>query len=258
MSFPLTNPLPPAVAEIAARMALPKRRARPRLAPQFSTLEPDIRDGVATWRAGAGPAVLLLHGWEDDHSLWTPLIEPLIEAGFSVVGADLPGHGFSPAACGSTLDCAALVAQAVAAFGPFYCVVAHSYGCPISVLAQREFGLSSDRFVLIAAARAQREQIHRLAARNGLTADEAMLLVEHYESRAGRSIDAFDLADWAKEMTKPALVIHSLDDDACPFEGAEAIAAHWPGGELYLTDQLGHRLVVQDSATIARILQFLG
>src|SRR3546814_5611391 len=44
-----------------------------------------------------GPVVLLVHGWEDDHLSWAPLIDRLVAAGYRVLAPDLPGHGRSPA-----------------------------------------------------------------------------------------------------------------------------------------------------------------
>jgi pimeloyl-ACP methyl ester carboxylesterase len=51
--------------------------------------------------AGSGPAVLLLHGWGGDHSVWNAQIEPLSEK-LHVLAPDLRGHGRSPAPDGST------------------------------------------------------------------------------------------------------------------------------------------------------------
>ncbi|MBK6704399.1 MAG: hypothetical protein IPG56_12060 [Caulobacteraceae bacterium] len=38
---------------------------------------------------------MLVHGWQDDNSLWSPLISALGEIGIASVAFDLPGHGFS-------------------------------------------------------------------------------------------------------------------------------------------------------------------
>lgn len=47
---------------------------------------------------GAGPAIVLLHGWSYDLHLWDALASRLLEAGWRVIRLDLRGHGRSPAA----------------------------------------------------------------------------------------------------------------------------------------------------------------
>lgn len=46
---------------------------------------------------GAGPAVVLLHGFPLTAAMWSAQIDPLTAAGFRVVMPDLRGHGESPA-----------------------------------------------------------------------------------------------------------------------------------------------------------------
>jgi pimeloyl-ACP methyl ester carboxylesterase len=58
-------------------------------------------------------------------------------------------------------------------------------------------------------------------------------------------------------MTAKALILHSFDDDACPYANAQALAELWPGAELFLTDELGHRLIAQDQASVQRIVDFV-
>jgi 3-oxoadipate enol-lactonase len=66
---------------------------------------------LATRAAGSGPAVLWLHGYTMDSSLWEPLWERL--PGWRHIGVDLPGHGASaPWEPGASLaDTAARVAE---------------------------------------------------------------------------------------------------------------------------------------------------
>jgi pimeloyl-ACP methyl ester carboxylesterase len=42
---------------------------------------------------GEGPAVLLLHQLYSNRSSWTPLMQPLLDAGFKVLAVDLRGYG---------------------------------------------------------------------------------------------------------------------------------------------------------------------
>jgi pimeloyl-ACP methyl ester carboxylesterase len=45
--------------------------------------------------AGAGPDVLLLHGFPDSHALWRRQIPALVEAGFRVIAPDMRGFGLT-------------------------------------------------------------------------------------------------------------------------------------------------------------------
>lgn len=47
--------------------------------------------------AGQGPAVVLLHGFPDNHIVWRKQIAPLVQAGFRVLTPDLRGCGDSEA-----------------------------------------------------------------------------------------------------------------------------------------------------------------
>lgn len=51
---------------------------------------------VAYWRAGAGPAVVLLHGWTLDRRMWAPQIEVLARTSL-VIAPDRRGFGRSSA-----------------------------------------------------------------------------------------------------------------------------------------------------------------
>lgn len=44
---------------------------------------------------GPGPAVLMLHGWPDDSSLWRLLYPQLVQFGFRAIAIDFIGHGAS-------------------------------------------------------------------------------------------------------------------------------------------------------------------
>jgi haloacetate dehalogenase len=47
---------------------------------------------------GSGPPVLLLHGYPETHLMWHGVAQLLVDGGFTVVVADLPGYGDSTSA----------------------------------------------------------------------------------------------------------------------------------------------------------------
>ncbi len=62
-------------------------------------------------RGGEGPLILLLHGFAVTADMWRPNLPGLIEAGYSTLAIDLPGHGgsFRPARPYTVADLAGVV-----------------------------------------------------------------------------------------------------------------------------------------------------
>jgi pimeloyl-ACP methyl ester carboxylesterase len=251
-----------AEAEALIEAALrPKRRARPRLAEPLHEAEDRQIDTpvgpVMAWRLGAGPAALLVHGWEDDNGLWGPMIERLMMNRRPVVALDLPGHGWSTAELDGP-DAAAEAVRAVGeAFGPVEAVIGHSFGC-VALTQAMSFGLQASHAVMIASPipKTRAKMLDREKERG---APEAV--VERakaiYAARQATAGPMFDVEVAARGMTAKALFVYSMDDAQTPPENGRILADAWPGAELMLTDGLGHRLVAQDETVAARAADFI-
>jgi pimeloyl-ACP methyl ester carboxylesterase len=213
---------------------------------------------VRAWRFGAGPAVLLTHGWEGRGSQLTPFVAPLVERGYSVVTFDAPGHGASPGSRSSLPHFAwALrgVADAIAADTPAHAIIAHSLGCAAATLALRE-GLSVNRAVYLAPPLNPVEYTARFGDILGL--DDATIrgLQKRIEERFARKWSDYSLGESARTMTTPLLVVHDREDrDTFWSEGA-ALAEAWPGARLLTTEGLGHRRILRDAGVIEAVVQF--
>lgn len=235
----------------------PKRRARQRIA------EP-LRDGqqvdietpagkITAWRLGEGPAVMLVHGWQDDNSLWSPLISALAELGIATVAFDLPGHGFSEGETCPPSVAAQAMQQIADQLGPIDAVVTHSFGGPVTGFALLN-GFAPRRIVLIAPPRGRNKRWFDFAEEQGISAEVVHRAREIYAAEAGLHA-TFDLAEVASPIE--TLVLHSMDDEAVEWQNGEAIAQNWPNAELVLCDGLGHRMIAQDRSVIDRVVQFV-
>lgn len=242
------------------RTGSPKRRAVLRVSPLLNSADHQMvgQEGVkvATWHLEGeryqDPPVLLVHGWEDDTSLWTPLIEMLNRRGRSVVAFDLPGHGYSQGeAC--DLD---LAAQAIAdldkAFGPFGAVATHSFGGPALCKALLN-GFEVPVTCLISPPVDQARQFERSWRRHEVPEPliEAGLKLGRAEAKF------FDLAEAAKQMTAEALFVHSMDDEQCPASEGKRASEAWPGARFYPVEDLGHRKLVQNDDVVALVAAWL-
>lgn len=236
----------------------PRRRAHPRLAEplrhaQDAEVETPLGK-VAAWRLGEGPAVLCVHGWQDDNSLWSPLIHALSEIGVASVAFDLPGHGYSQGETCQPTGAAAAIEAVARELGPIDAVVTHSFGGPATGLALMN-GFAPRRAVLIAAPRGRNKHWFDGAGEQGVPEEVVRRARELYAADIGAERAGFDLAALASPTE--TLVIHSMDDDAVDWENGEAIARQWPNAEFVLCDGLGHRMIAQDRAVIDRIVSFV-
>lgn len=240
------------------RIGTPRRRTRPRVSRALQDAgehEIDTPSGsLSAWRIGQGPAVLMIHGWEDDNALWGPLADRFAREARAVVAFDLPGHGFSQATDTTPIGVGVAVKAVAEQLGPIEAVVGHSYGCLAAIMAMA-MGLKVGHAVLIAT------PVPRTRARTELRVDfevpEAVYRRAVEISAEGEGERAERLDATLRGMTAKALVIHSIDDEQTPVDNAYRLAELWPGAELLLTDDLGHRFVAQDAAVLDRIVEFI-
>jgi pimeloyl-ACP methyl ester carboxylesterase len=232
----------------------PTRRAVPRVCPMLAQGEhlmvgnDDTK--ISAWRREGedlgGPATLLVHGWEDDNSLWTPLVAMLQARGKAVVAFDLPGHGYSDGdACNLDLSVQAIFAVC-AALGPIDGVATHSFGGVALAGALME-GLDVANVVLISPPTYQAGQYERSWRRHGVSEEliAAALALGHADDFF------FDFEKVAPAFKPDALFIHSLDDQQCPAEDARRAAAAWPRARFWEVDGLGHRALVKDDDVVS-------
>lgn len=257
MSEP-SNDIDAQARALLTELGTPRRRARPRVSRALqdaSDHEIQTPSGpVAAWRLGEGPAVLLVHGWEDDNALWGPLADRFASVGRSVVALDLPGHGFSGATDVSPAAVADTLVSLAEALGPIEAIVGHSYGCRVGIEAMAK-GLSPAKAVMIAS------PVPRLRPRKPREPDfevDPRVYARAREIHAEGEAETAEAIEKAiRSMTAPALVVHSIDDEPCPFENAQALCDMWPGAELLAVDGLGHRFVAQDKDVLERVVEFV-
>jgi pimeloyl-ACP methyl ester carboxylesterase len=225
---------------------------------------------VAAWSFGpttpGTPAILLVHGWEDDHLSWAVLIDRLVARGYRVIAPDLPGHGRSPAAFTGIPILAAGIAAvareaekigAVSAAQPFQAVIAHSLGGTATLLAASEMGLTAERFAIMAAPNHPRLFAGAMMKMLGLTAAQTQRVFTCIERLIGRSMDSLYLPPKLRDFRQPGLILHSRDDRTVPLQHSQENAAAWPRADFRILDGLGHRRLISDDGVQAMLLHFV-
>lgn len=248
------------VQELVRLITTPTRRAERRIAEQLQDAElqwVDTPHGrVATWRLGDGPATMLVHGWEDDHCLWTRLLRALTEQSLPVVVFDLPGHGNSAGTAGYTFEVADAIQSVVAGLGPVRSIVAHSFACGPAAVVQTE-GLVVERTVLISTPFSREDRWARIGLEHGYTEQVAQRARATYMGRFSEMRATYDWFAEVPRLDTDLLFVHSIADERAPIDDVREVALTCPRGELVELDGLDHRSTARDSRVIDRVIAHL-
>lgn len=205
-----------------------------------------------------------MHGFQDDNSLWSPLIDELDRRGRALVAFDLPGHGASAGSWGVTWEGTDAIVAVADALGPIDAVVAHSVGCGMAVGAIDE-GWTVPRAVFVAPPLRQPSERAgfgdrwiRYGERVGASPEVVEAARSRYNTAHGPARAAWQAhAAWLALRLEELLVVHSRDDEREPVSESEAIVPLISGARLELVDGLTHRRTARDSAIVARIADFV-
>ncbi len=212
---------------------------------------------LAVYAWGAGPVVLLLHGWNGRGTQLGAFMPALVAAGFRVVAIDAPGHGRSPGHETNIPEINAAIQAVTRVCGPLAAVIGHSFGVVCALYAVRE-GLEVKRIVAIAPPAEMRELARRFCAALGLSSTAQADFYGRLEARFGADLwDRFSPTALARQVDLPGLVIHDEDDSDVPWQDGEAVARAWPGAQFVRTTGLGHRRILRDPEVIARATAFI-
>ncbi|MBM3554702.1 MAG: alpha/beta hydrolase [Alphaproteobacteria bacterium] len=261
LAYRFTGALAPeAVAEALARRFVTPRRRRA-LHPTLPTGDlgrlPRARGSVidgatdlAVWEWGEGPAVLLVHGWEDDHHALASFVPALLDRGFRVVAFDLPAHGASSGRLATVPHFAEAIERVRNAKGPFVGAIGHSMGA-LSLAFAHATRLDLGRLVLIATPHDAASVARHVARRIGFGGEFTLRFLGAISRLAGFPIGGVNFDNLGRRATAEALFLHGTGDRVTPMADALVNAKAWPGASLRLADGAGHRGILTDAAAIA-------
>jgi pimeloyl-ACP methyl ester carboxylesterase len=220
-----------------------------------------VHDGereVAAWSWGAGPVVLLAHGWGGTAADMAPLAERLQRAGYRAVLVDFPAHGRSPGRRTNMVEWLGALRAVVAAVGQIHAAVGHSFGGAAIALSMSELELDVRGAVLLAPAAGPVLFLDRFTGTIGLPKARAEGMMRHIARTVGREPASLDARIAAACLQVPALVVHDPADREVPWPHAESIADAWRGSRLIAAEGLGHTRLLRDDHILRAVMEFIG
>lgn len=211
---------------------------------------------LPAWSWGAGPTVLLVHGWEGRGSQLGRLVGPLVARGLRVVTFDAPGHGDGPRVPTSIVDLSRAIRHVARHLGPLHGLVAHSVGGAATTLALAEEALA-ERLVFLAPPHSALRYTQGFAQLFGMDEPVREGLVRRLQARYGLTLEDLDTLRIAPRMTAPLFIAHDEDDHEVPVAAGRALGAVWPGARLRVTRGLGHRRILREQGVIDEVVHFV-
>lgn len=214
---------------------------------------------LVAYRWGTGEkTILMVHGWESHLGHMLPMVEPLVNAGYSVIALDGPGHGQSPQLLTNMVDYGDAVHSAIEQHGPIYAVIANSFGgAATSLMLGREPQVDIEKLVLLSPMKHILQHIDIFEEVAGYPERHRDALYASINRQMSAPIESCDVADAVKNFDMPGLIVHDLDDRVIPAAGSAEIAKNYAGSILKHTTGLGHKGLVRNRKVQAWVMHFL-
>ena len=210
---------------------------------------------VDAW--GAGPTILMVHGWNGRGAQLGAFAPALVRAGYRVVSFDTPAHGRSPGRATNLLEISEAIRSVAQACGPLHAVIGHSFGVASAIHAVQQ-GLKVNRFVALSPPRSMRWITQSYFTAMGISTPVQAVFNRKFEARFGADLwQRFSPEILARQLDVPGLVIHDENDRDVPWQEGAALANAWPGAQFVRTSGLGHRRILRDPDVIARVTAFI-
>jgi pimeloyl-ACP methyl ester carboxylesterase len=219
----------------------------------FTVPHGSLRLAVRSW--GAGPTVMLAHGWGGQSGQLAGFVAPLVAAGYRVLAFDAPAHGDSDGRRTTLVEMARALVAVAASQGRLHAVVGHSMAGPVIAYGTR-IGLEADRLVFVAPPADITEMSRSIARALGINDDVRGRMQRRLEDRLGIPWSHLDLAEIAAPQQAGLLIFHDRLDKEVPWVHG-AYARTWPGARLVTTVGLGHRRILDDEAVIRASVAFI-
>ena len=257
---------------LAARLALalfltpPRRRLDPEDIPVVARAARS-RIAVARGEVAAlewpapdphAPTVLVLHGWGSHAARFGSFVEPLLAAGYRVVGIDAPAHGESSGRQSDLDQFRQGLGAALQRYAPVVGIIGHSMGASAAVWQLADDPHPDLRaLVLIGMPRDVGYMMESFALVLELRADVTRRLRELFTRRFGAPPERYSAHALAERIAVPTLVVHDRDDEVAPLEHAREFAARLRRSHFRETHGLQHSGALRHADTIGGIVGFL-
>lgn len=209
------------------------------------------------------PTILLSHGWAGRTTQFLEIIKPLVEAGYRVVGADIPAHGDSSGTHTNMLDASQVLSIIAKEFSPIEAIIGHSFGTGTTLLALDKFDVSAPKIILIGAYSRVSfiiDLFSEVFEFNQATKDAMQQAgTDQFADSYGIQWDWQNIApvNTIKSYQGKVLFIHDEEDNEVPINEVSELHQLRDDAEILITTGLGHRRILRNKDVVAKVVDFI-
>lgn len=244
---------------VPLRYRVPDKEREAEKTAQLSTLNVGTNTiQLYSWGDPSRPYILFVHGWAGRATQFRKFVQPLTQAGYSVLGFDGPAHGKSSGRKTSILEFETVLKKVFEERGTPFAVITHSFG-GAAVLFSVMNGLPVKRLINIATPSVGDEILKTyLRAINGswVSAERFKPFVKR---TSGRDFNEFTVLHTLTHLPGPIklLIVQDDDDQDVYALHADAALQVYPQAQIFRTKGLGHTRILKDDGVIHRCVDFL-
>lgn len=214
---------------------------------------------IKLYQWGAGPAILLVHAWGGRGSQLSAFVDPLVNAGYSVMALDGPAHGNSSGKQTDMFEFAAAVHAAANVAHPLHAIIAHSFGAACTLLSLREHRFATPKLILIGcpatAIGVTEDFAEKLSISKQIVDGMRKQLEKKYKNRW--KWEDLSLVEMIKDTTIPTLIVHDSEDHEISYSQALELKNAGDTSGLFTTKGHGHRRILRAPEVIEKCLKFI-
>jgi pimeloyl-ACP methyl ester carboxylesterase len=220
-----------------------------------SSLEVSGRQ-LMVYKRGKGPKVLCLHGWSGRAMQFASMSDHLVNAGFSVIAIDAPGHGESEGGATNLFEFVEAFQKLIESESPIHAVLGHSLGAAAISLAISD-GLQVPAFGIFGAPVVAQDILDEFARRINAKPTIFAGIREKAVAKFGRTFDEVAMESTFGKVTCPAIAFHGDQDLDVPLYHMDVLQAINPSLETHTMPGIGHRRILKDERVMEVLINWL-
>ncbi len=209
------------------------------------------------YSVGAGPVVLLVHGWGGNGVQFRAFVKPLLRAGYRVIAFDAFAHGQSSGKRTNLMEFAAIIEDIEKRSGELRAIIGHSVGGMAAAVAVQN-GVRTNKLITINTPASIHYIFELFAAQLNVSKRSMASLTRRIETITRTPIHHFSAEKLFANIKTPGLIIHDIEDKEIAVDQAQVMHRSWTNSRLTTTKGLGHRRILHDRKTIYHAINFLG